>query len=59
METQDIFHLMQFYTNRPDVLYDVPKMLVSSYGPLALNGATFQKCLIGFYIISKIVIINQ
>ena len=26
---------MQF--NRPDVLYDVPKMLLSSYGPLALK----------------------
>ena len=23
--------------NRPDILYDVPKMLISSNGPLALN----------------------
>ena len=23
--------------NRPDILYDVPKMLLSSYGPLALK----------------------
>ena len=29
------YAVLQF--NRPDVLYDVPKMLVSSYGPLALK----------------------
>ena len=29
------YAILQF--NRPDVLYDVPKMLVSSYGPLALK----------------------
>ena len=23
--------------NRPDVIYDIPKMLTSSYGPLALK----------------------
>ena len=51
------YAVLQF--NRPDVLNDVPKMLVSSYGPLALNGVTFLKCLIGFYIILKIVIVNQ
>ena len=51
------YAVLQF--NRPDVLYDVPKMLISSYGPFALNGIIFQKCLIGFYIILKIVIKNQ
>jgi hypothetical protein len=38
MEMQGHFSpyaVLQF--NRPDVLYDVPKMLVSSYGPLALK----------------------
>ena len=29
------YAVLQF--NRPDVLYDVPKMLISSYGPLALK----------------------
>ena len=29
------YAVLQF--NRPDVLYDVPKMLLSSYGPLALK----------------------
>ena len=29
------YAVLQF--NRPDVLYDVPKMLMSSYGPLALK----------------------
>ena len=33
-----IFHLMQLIQlNRPDILYDIPKMLLSSYGPLALK----------------------
>ena len=29
------YAVLQF--NRPDILYDVPKMLISSYGPLALK----------------------
>ena len=29
------YAVLQF--NRPDILYDVPKMLFSSYGPLALK----------------------
>ena len=29
------YAVLQF--NRPDILYDVPKMLLSSYGPLALK----------------------
>ena len=34
MEMQVIFHLMlQFQLNRPDVLADVPAMLLSSTGP--------------------------
>ena len=38
MEMQDTFHLTLFLQfNRPDVLYDVPKMLLSSNGPLALK----------------------
>ena len=51
------YAVLQF--NRPDILNDVPKMLLSSYGPLALNGTTFPKCLIGFYIILKTAIKNQ
>ena len=35
------YAVLQF--NRPDVLYDVPKMLISSYGPLALNGTDIPK----------------
>ena len=34
------YAVLQF--NRPDILYDVPKMFLSSYGPLALNGIIFQ-----------------
>ena len=38
MVTQVIFLLTQsFNFNRPDVIYDIPKMLLSSYGPLALK----------------------
>ena len=50
------YAVLQF--NRPDILYDVPKMLVSSYGPLAWNGIIFQKCLTGFWIILRIAIKN-
>ena len=31
--------------NRPDILYDIPKMLLSSYGPLALKWNYFPKML--------------
>ena len=34
--------------NRTDVLADVPAMLLSSTGPLALNGIMCQKCCLGF-----------
>ena len=38
MEMQDIFHLtLLFHLNRPDILFDVPAMLLSSTGPLALK----------------------
>ena len=38
MVTQVISLLTQsFNLNRPDVIYDIPKMLLSSYGPLALK----------------------
>ena len=46
------YAVLQF--NRPDVLYDVPKMLISSYGPLALKWNYILKCLIGFFIILKL-----
>ena len=35
--------------NRPDILYDVPKMLFSSYGPLALKWNYIPKCYLGFF----------
>ena len=35
------YAVLQF--NRPDVLYDVPKMLFSSYGPLAMKWSYFPK----------------
>ena len=35
------YAVLQF--NRPDVLYDVPKMLISSYGPLALKWSYLPK----------------
>ena len=35
------YAVLQF--NRPDVLYDVPKMLMSSYGPLALKWSYIPK----------------
>jgi hypothetical protein len=38
MEMQVIFlHTHQYHLNRPDVLADVPAMLLSSSGPLALK----------------------
>ena len=41
------YAVLQF--NRPDVLYDVPKMLVSSYGPLALKWSYVPKMLKWFF----------
>ena len=35
------YAVLQF--NRPDVLYDLPKMLYSSYGPLALKWSYIAK----------------
>ena len=38
MEMQDIFHLIASVPmNRPDVLVDVPSMLLSTAGPLSLK----------------------
>ena len=38
MEMLVIFHhMLRFLLNRPDVLADVPAMLLSSSGPLALK----------------------
>ena len=34
--------------NRPDILYDIPKMLFSSYGPLALRWKYVPKCCHGY-----------
>ena len=41
------YAVLQF--NRPDVLYDVPKMLFSSYGPLALKWNYVPKMISWFY----------
>ncbi len=41
------YAVLQF--NRPDVLYDVPKMLFSSYGPLALKWNYIPKMFNWFY----------
>ena len=41
------YAVLQF--NRPDVLYDVPKMLFSSYGPLALKWNYVPKMITWFY----------
>ena len=41
------YAVLQF--NRPDVLYDVPKMLISSYGPLALKWNHVPKMLNWFF----------
>ncbi len=41
------YAVIQF--NRPDVLYDVPKMLFSSYGPLALKWNYIPKMFSWFY----------
>ena len=41
------YAVLQF--NRPDVLYDVPKMLMSSYGPLALKWNHVPKMLNWFF----------
>ena len=45
--------------NRPDVLYDVPKMLVSSYGPLALKWNYVPKMLNWFIHYLKSVIMSH
>ena len=45
--------------NRPDVLYDVPKMLFSSYGPLALKWNYVPKMIPWFFGYLKTVIKNQ
>ena len=41
------YAVLQF--NRPDILYDVPKMLLSSYGPLALKWNYIPKMFNWFY----------
>ena len=41
------YAVLQF--NRPDILYDVPKMLLSSYGPLALKWNYVPKMFQWFY----------
>ena len=41
------YAVLQF--NRPDILYDVPKMLLSSYGPLALKWNYVPKMFKWFY----------
>ena len=41
------YAVLQF--NRPDILYDVPKMLISSYGPLALKWNYIPKMFHWFY----------
>ena len=41
------YAVLQF--NRPDILYDVPKMLFSSYGPLALKWSYMPKMMNWFY----------
>ncbi len=41
------YAVLQF--NRPDILYDVPKMLLSSYGPLALKWNYIPKMMQWFY----------
>ncbi len=41
------YAVLQF--NRPDILYDVPKMLLSSYGPLALKWNHIPKMFNWFY----------
>ena len=41
------YAVLQF--NRPDVLYDVPKMLFSSYGPLALKWGYIPKMIPWFF----------
>ena len=41
------YAVLQF--NRPDILYDVPKMLFSSYGPLALKWNYLPKMIKWFY----------
>ena len=41
------YAVLQF--NRPDVLYDVPKMLFSSYGPLALKWSYLPKLIPWFF----------
>ena len=41
------YAVLQF--NRPDILYDVPKMLFSSYGPLALKWSYMPKMINWFY----------
>ena len=44
MGMQDIFHLMLFYNLIDQIFYMMfQKCLLSSYGPLALNGIIFQK----------------
>ena len=44
MAMQVIFHhYAVVQLNRPDILYDVPKMLLSSYGPLALEMELYSK----------------
>jgi glycine/D-amino acid oxidase-like deaminating enzyme len=41
------YAVIQF--NRPDILYDVPKMLISSYGPLALKWNYIPKMIRWFF----------
>tara|TARA_B100001093_G_scaffold507358_1_gene567767 strand:+ start:62 stop:1324 length:1263 start_codon:yes stop_codon:yes gene_type:complete len=41
------YAVLQF--NRPDVFYDVPKMLFSSYGPLAIKWSYFPKLIPWFF----------
>ena len=50
MATLVIFHLThQFLLNRPDVLLDVPAMLMSTRGPLALKWNYMPKMIPWFY----------
>ena len=45
------YAVLQF--NRTDVLYDVPKMLISSYGPLALKWNYIPKMILSVFTLPK------